>query len=494
MPFVKNTAIEESARCLLCHDAPCTKACLYGAQPDRFIRSLRFDNLNGAKAFVKNCADCSAPCMTACTRAKIDRAVEIKQTAEYIASAAKDTEPKADLSMTFCGLKCENPFFLSSSVVASSYDMCAKALDMGWAGIVYKTIGFAKMNEVSPRFDILNKETTPYIGFKNLEQISDHPLEENLAILKKLKENYPTKIIVSSIMGESEDEWTELARLSEEAGVDMIECNFSCPQMTSHSMGSDVGTNPELVAKYTAAVKRGTKLPVLAKMTPNITNMEIPAIAAVDAGADGIAAINTVKSITNVDLDSFVPTPDINGKSAVGGYSGKAVKPIALRFISDMKRNERLESIPISGMGGIETWRDGLEFILMGCTNLQVTTSVMQYGYRIIDDMLDGLSRWLTSAGYGGVSEVVGLANKNMTDAGSLDRDTVTYPIFDKNKCIGCGRCYVACYDAGHQALDFDSETRKPVFLGSKCVGCHLCATVCPVNCISKAKRVAKRR
>ena len=214
MPFVKNTAIEESARCLLCLDAPCTKACPCGAQPDRFIRSLRFDNLNGAKAFVENCADCSAPCMTACTRAKIDRPVEIRQTAEYIASAAKDAEPKADLSMTFCGLKCENPFFLSSSVVASGYDMCAKALDMGWAGIVYKTIGFAKMNEVSPRFDILNKETTPYIGFKNLEQISDHPLEENLAILKKLKENYPSKIIVSSIMCENEDEWTELARLS----------------------------------------------------------------------------------------------------------------------------------------------------------------------------------------------------------------------------------------------------------------------------------------
>lgn len=462
MPFVKNTAIEESARCLLCLDAPCTKACPCGAQPDRFIRSLRFDNLNGAKAFVKNCADCSAPCMTACTRAKIDRPVEIRQTAEYIASAAKDAEPK-------------------------------KALDMGWAGIVYKTIGFAKMNEVSPRFDILNKETTPYIGFKNLEQISDHPLEENLAILKKLKENYPSKIIVSSIMGESEDEWTALARLSEKAGVDMIECNFSCPQMTSHSMGSDVGTNPELVAKYTAAVRRGTKLPVLAKMTPNITNMEIPAIAAVNAGADGIAAINTVKSITNVDLDSFVPTPDINGKSAVGGYSGKAVKPIALRFISDMKRNETLENVEISGMGGIETWRDGLEFILMGCTNLQVTTSVMQYGYRIIDDMLDGLSRWLTAAGCSSVSDAVGLANKNMTDAGSLDRDTVTYPIFDKNKCIGCGRCYIACYDAGHQALDFDAEARKPVFLGSKCVGCHLCATVCPVNCISKAKRVAKK-
>ena len=258
-------------------------------------------------------------------------------------------------------------------------------------------------------------------------------------------------------------------------------------------MGSDVGTNPELVAKYTAAVRRGTKLPVLAKMTPNITNMEIPAIAAVNAGADGIAAINTVKSITNIDLDSFVPTPDINGKSAVGGYSGKAVKPIALRFISDMKRNETLENVEISGMGGIETWRDGLEFILMGCTNLQVTTSVMQYGYRIIDDMLDGLSYWLTAAGYNSVSEVVGLANKNMTDAGSLDRDTVTYPIFDKNKCIGCGRCYIACYDAGHQALDFDSKTRKPVFLGSKCVGCHLCATVCPVNCISKAKRVAKK-
>lgn len=494
MPFVKNTAIEESARCLLCHEPQCAKACPKGARPDKFIRSLRFDNLNGAKAYITGCEDCDAPCMAACTRGKIDRPVEIKQTAEYIVSAAKDVRPEADLSMTFCGIKCENPFFLSSSVVASGYDMCAKALDMGWAGVVYKTIGFAKMNEVSPRFDILNKESTQYIGFKNLEQISDHPLEENLAILKKLKENYPNKVIVSSIMGENEEEWTELARLSEEAGVDIIECNFSCPQMTSRSMGSDVGTNPELVEHYTAAAKRGTKLPVLAKMTPNITNMEIPAIAAIQAGADGIAAINTVKSITNVDIDSFVPTPDINGKSAVGGYSGKAVKPIALRFISDMKRNGTLKDVEISGMGGIETWRDGLEFILMGCTNLQVTTSVMQYGYRIIEDMLDGLSRWLTSAGFSSINEVVGLANKNMTDAGSLDRDTVTYPIFDMSKCIGCGRCYISCYDAGHQALDFDKETSKPVFLGAKCVGCHLCATVCPTSCILKSPRVSKRR
>lgn len=495
MSFSRISCIEETSRCLLCHEPACTAACIAkdsGVCPDRFIRAFRFDNEKGAAEFVGNCSLCEAPCMSACTRAKIDRAVDIKGIAGYIGKKLPE-KPKADLSLEFCGVKCENPFLLSSSVIASSYEMCAKALDMGWAGVVYKTIGFAKMNEVSPRFDILNKEATPYIGFKNLEQISDHPLEENLAILKRLKENYPDKVIISSIMGENEEEWTELARLSEEAGVDIIECNFSCPQMSTHSMGSDVGTNPELVSRYTAAVRKGTKLPVLAKMTPNITNMEIPAIAAMDSGATGIAAINTVKSIINIDLDGFVPTPNINGKSAVGGYSGKAIKPIALRFISDMKHCDKIKAAPISGMGGIETWRDALEFLLLGCENLQITTSVMQYGYRIIDDLTDGLARWLDSAGYNSVSEIIGLSLDNMVDAGSLDRDSVVYPVFNKDKCIGCGRCYITCYDAGHQAVIWDSETKTPRMDGKKCVGCHLCMTTCAAGAIGKTKRVPKK-
>lgn len=216
-----------------------------------------------------------------------------------------------DLSIEFCGIKCENPFFLSSSVISNNFEMCAKALNMGWAGVVFKTIGFYVADEVSPRFDAIGKENTPFIGFKNLEQISEHPLEYNLECISKLKREFKDKVIVASIMGENEQQWTKLAELVTKAGADIIECNFSCPQMAEESMGSDVGQNPELVEKYCKAVRRGTSLPVLAKMTPNIGNMVIPAEASIHGGADGIAAINTVKSITRVDLDKFSPYPII---------------------------------------------------------------------------------------------------------------------------------------------------------------------------------------
>ncbi len=228
-----------------------------------------------------------------------------------------------------------------------------------------------------------------------MEQISDHPLEENLKYMKALKESYPDKVLVASIMGRTEEEWTELAKLVTEIGSDIIECNFSCPQMAENSMGSDVGQNPELVEKYCSAVRRGTSLPILAKMTPNISDMVIPAVASVKGGADAIAAINTIKSITRVDLNNFTPYPIIDGKSSVSGYSGKAVKPIALRFIHDLAKSNKLNGIPISGMGGIENWEDAVEFMLLGCSNIQITTAVMQYGYRIINDLIDGLSLYM---------------------------------------------------------------------------------------------------
>lgn len=227
-----------------------------------------------------------------------------------------------DLSITFCGVKFPNPFCLSSSPVGNCYEMCAKAYDSGWGGIVFKTIGFFIANEVSPRFDHLTKEDTGFIGFKNMEQIAEHPLEENLAAIRRLKQDYPDKVLIASIMGENEQQWQELARLVEDAGADMIECNFSCPQMTSHAMGSDVGQSPELVEKYCRAVKRGSSLPMLAKMTPNIGDMCEVALAAKHGGADGIATINTVKSITNIDLNRKIGMPVVNGKSSISGYSG----------------------------------------------------------------------------------------------------------------------------------------------------------------------------
>lgn len=384
-----------------------------------------------------------------------------------------------DLSIEFLGVKCENPFFLSSSPVCSNYDMIAKAFDTGWAGVFYKTIGIFLPNECSPRFDITRKEGTPWTGFKNMEQISDKPLETNLEYIRRLKKDYPTKVLGVSIMGSTEEEWRILAKKVTEAGADMLELNFSCPQMTSHAMGSDVGQNPDLVYKYTKAVKESTHLPVVAKMTPNIGNMYIPAKAAIEAGADAISAINTVKSITNIDLDNLTAMPVVNEKSSVSGYSGAAVKPIGLRFMHELKTHPDVKHIPLSGMGGIETWQDALEYILLGASNIQVTTSVMQYGYRIVEDMISGLKYYMEERNVDKLEDLVGSAINQIIPAEDLDRDFMIIPDIDYEKCVGCGRCYVSCYDAGHQAIELEAD-RKPI-INDNCVGCHLCINVCPV-------------
>lgn len=468
---------EESARCLLCADPPCTTACPCGCDPARGVRAVRFENSAGAGEFFSDkCMNCSAPCESACIH--YDYPIRIKQIANQL---TKPEKMAANLSVEFCGLRCENPFFLSSSVVASGYEMISRAFDMGWAGAVYKTIGFYKPEEVSPRFDAPRKEGTPFIGFRNMEQISDKSLEENLEIFRRLKRDYPNKILVSSIMGQSDDEWTQLARMSEEAGADMIECNFSCPHMSAHGMGSDVGEDPQLVKRYTELTKLGTKLPVLAKMTPNIAHIGIPAKAAIEGGADGIAAINTIKSVTTARES------EVGGKTAVSGYSGKAVKPIALRFVGELARL----GVPVSGMGGIESFEDALDFLAMGCANLQITTAVMQYGYRIIDDLTDGLARYMQTVGAKNASELVGTELEKIVPADALDRKSVVYPKFDRERCVGCGRCYISCADGGHGAIRFGAD-RSPMLDGAKCVGCHLCRLVCPTGAITSAKRIPK--
>ena len=399
-----------------------------------------------------------------------------------------------DLSINFMGVTFPNPFCLSSSPVGNCYDMCAKAYETGWGGVVFKTIGPKHyfIDEVSPRFDALAKEGEPFVGFKNMEQIAEHSLKENLADLRRLKKNYPDKILIASIMGSNEKDWEELAAMVTEAGADMIELNFSCPQMTSHAMGSDVGSNPELCKKYCAAVRRSTHLPFMAKMTPNITDMCVPALASMEGGADGIAAINTVKSIINLDLNLKVGLPIIDGKSSISGYSGKAVKPIALRFISQMANNPKLKGVPISGIGGIETWQDAAEFILLGARTLQVTTAIMQYGYRIVEDLCEGLSFYMEEQGVEHLEDLVGLASKNIIPAEELNRDYIVYPHIDEERCVGCGRCVISCYDGAHQAMEWDKEARKPRCNTTKCVGCLLCGLVCPAHAISLGERKLK--
>lgn len=392
---------------------------------------------------------------------------------------------KKDLSINYLGVECENPFFLSSSPVGSNYEMVAKCFETGWGGVFYKTVGIFVADECSPRFDQTNKEGLPWLGFKNMEQISDKPTELNFENMRKLKRDYPDKIMVASIMGSNEQEWKDLAKMAEQAEADLIEGNFSCPQMTSHAMGSDVGSNPELVKSYCKAVTSVTDIPFIAKMTPNITSMEVPAIAAIEGGAASVSAINTVKSITNIDFENMTGMPVVNGKSSISGYSGAAVKPIALRFIAQMLQNEKLKDLEISGIGGIETWRDCAEFLALGCRNLQVTTSIMQYGYRIVEDMANGLMHFMDERGYNKLDDFIGLALPNIIPAEELNRDFKILPNFDDDKCIGCGRCYISCYDAAHQAIDWNADKRRPE-LNDNCVGCHLCLNVCPVQeCIT---------
>ena len=477
---------EEAARCLLCADAPCSKACK-GGDPARAIRAIRFDNQQFAGQWVAKCSDED---LEAAEKACIhyDQPIRIRELLRA-AGQEKETGPEPDLSIEFCGLHCENPFFLASSAICTNYDMVARAFEAGWGGVFYKTICMQDINEVSPRFDaVQDNGIGDFYGFRNMEQLSENPVRVDFDILKRLKENYPSKIVVASIMGQTERQWIILAKMAEKAGVDAIELNFSCPQMRLAGMGSDVGQNSELVTFYTAYVKRNVSIPVIPKMTPNIAHISEPAMGAFFAGADGISAINTIKSITMNSRSA------VSEKKTVSGYSGRAVKPIALRFIYEMAKNPVLKNVQLSGIGGIETWRDALEFIQLGCRNVQVCTAVMQYGYRIIDDLLLGMKAYMKERGISRLDELVGEELPNFVLPNALDRQTIVYPNIDRERCIGCGRCYTSCMDGGHQAISFDSTTRQPRIIGKNCVGCHLCRLVCPTGAIGATKRIEKKK
>ncbi len=475
---------EEAERCLLCQDAPCSQACP-GGDPARAIRAIRFDNEKLAWKWLEGCSEEDlVRAEQACIH--YDRPIRIWEMAKQLKKAGQAAPAAAlpSLAIDFCGIPCENPFFLASSAVCTNYEMVARAFEAGWGGVFYKTICLQEIHEVSPRFDAVGK---PFLGFRNMEQLSENPVDVDFDILRRLKRDYPSKVVIASIMGQSEADWIQLARRAEEAGCDAVELNFSCPQMRESGMGSDVGQDPELVTFFTAYVKRSVKIPVIPKMTPNIAHISKPAVGAYAGGADAISAINTIKSVTLGDGS------EVNGFQTGSGYSGRAVKPIALRHILAMVKNPILKDLQFSGVGGIETWRDALEFIQLGCRNVQVCTAVMQYGYRIIDDLILGLGNYMAERGVRKLDELVGERLSRFLLPSDLDRSTVVYPVVDRSKCIGCGRCYISCADGGHQALLFDPVKRVPQLIGPKCVGCHLCRLVCPAGAIGQSKRVEKK-
>ena len=499
--MIRNEAVIRRAdmvRCALCHDAPCDAACPE-LSPSALLRSIWFENEQGAAACLpaeNPCAGCRGMCEENCLR---PGEVKIRDLIGRLYGQVKpelESGVTADEKRLRCdlnGIPLENPFLLSSSVVASSYDMCARAFEAGWAGVCYKTICSMDIHEASPRFSAITGEGGSIIGFKNIEQLSDHSVKENMEIFRRLKADYPSKFILASIMGQYEEEWGELARLCEENGADAVELNFSCPNMAEEGLGSDIGQIPELVERFTAAAKKACHIPVLAKLTPNVAAMSPAAEAAVRGGADGISAINTIKSVTNVNIHTYVSAPAVRGLSAVGGYSGNAVKPIALRFIAELGQNEALKGKHLSAMGGVESWKDALEFLLLGGSSVQVTTAVMQYGYRIIDDLKSGLSLYLAEKGFDSVKDLIGMGLDTLsatTDV--LERDTIVFPRVQREKCIGCGRCVISCMDGGHQALRLD-QNRKPLLNGRKCVGCHLCILVCPQHAVVPAGKRIRR-
>ena len=483
---------EEAGRCLLCKEAPCTRACGHG-DPARAIRAIRFGNAKLVNRWIADCTDADLErAEQACIH--YDRPVRIKELLRAIRTdEVAGTYP--DLGIDFCGLHCENPFFLASSAICTNYEMVARAFEAGWAGVYYKTICLQDIQEVSPRFDAIHKYGIrgDFYGFRNMEQLSENPVEMDLDILRRLKQDYPNKIVIASIMGQTEEQWIELAKKVEAVGVDAVELNFSCPQMRLAGMGSDVGQNSELVLFYTAYVKRSVRIPVIPKMTPNITHINEPALSAFLADADAISAINTIKSVSMSDKAS------VSGRKTISGLSGRAIKPIALRCILDMAQNTAIRgghgrSVELSGIGGIETWRDALEFIQLGCSNVQVCTAVMQYGYRIIDDLVVGFQHYMAQRGVSHVSDLVGEQLPSFVQPSDLDRQTLIYPKIDREKCIGCGRCEISCSDGGHQAIRFDPTTRQPHIIGEKCVGCHLCRLVCPSGAIGLAQRIPKKQ
>ncbi len=492
MIYEASIPVEEVSRCLLCDNAACSAACPYGLNPAKILRSLHFENTYGASVQLKenvkkenfSCANCSAPCETSCV--KNTNPIHIKQ----VLTALKEDSTKweelpnsqVDLSCDFLGVHLENPFLLSSSVVASTYEKISRAFDMGWAGACFKTLCDFVPKEASPRYSALSSEHS-FFGFKNIEQLSSNRLEEDLDIIRRLKKEYPNKVIIASIMGRNAEEWERLARLAQASKADIIECNFSCPNMEEDGLGVDIGQSIEAVSQYTRAARRGCTIPLLAKLTPNVADMRPFARAAVENGADGISAINTVKSLVGMNLDTYATEPSVQGRSGVGGYSGRAVKPIALRFIWEMASDPKLKSVPISGMGGIDTWRDAAEFLLLGANHVQITTAVMQYGARIIDDLLDGLTWYLREKALSHLSQLQGLGVSNVTDLDELNRQTKLIPRFNRKKCLGCGRCFISCRDGGHEAISMFNG--KPILNPKTCVGCHLCALVCPNNAIS---------
>ena len=396
----------------------------------------------------------------------------------------------ADLTTDFIGIKSPNPFWLASAPPTDKEYNVRRAFEAGWGGVVWKTLGEdgpPVVNVNGPRYGAIWGADRRLLGLNNIELITDRPLHVNLQEIKSVKQDYPDRAMIVSLMVPCvEEAWKAILPLVEETGSDGVELNFGCPHgMSERGMGSAVGQVPEYIEMVTRWVKQNTRMPCIVKLTPNITDIRKPAAAAKAGGADAVSLINTINSITSVNLDLFAPEPTIDGKGAHGGYCGPAVKPIALNMVAEIARSADLRGLPISGIGGVTTWRDAAEYLAMGAGNVQVCTAAMTYGFKIVQEMISGLSDYLDSKGMHSPADLVGRAVPNTSDWQHLNLNYISKAKINQDLCISCGRCYAACEDTSHQAIAM-SEDRVFTVKDDECVACNLCINVCPVeNCIT---------
>ena len=396
----------------------------------------------------------------------------------------------ADLSSEFVGIKSPNPFWLASAPPTDKEYNVRRAFEAGWGGVVWKTLGEAGppiVNVNGPRYGAIWGADRRLLGLNNIELITDRPLEVNLQEIKSVKRDYPDRAVIVSLMVPCvEEAWKTILPLVEDTGADGIELNFGCPHgMAERGMGSAVGQVPEYIEMVTRWCKEYTRMPVIVKLTPNITDIRKPAEAAQAGGADAVSLINTINSITSVDLDNFSPEPSIGGKGAHGGYCGPAVKPIALNMVAEIARSAETANLPMSAIGGITTWRDAAEFMAMGAGNVQVCTAAMTYGFKIVQEMISGMSEWMDEKEFTSTSDFVGMAVPNAVNWQDLNLNYIAKARIDEDLCIKCGRCFAACEDTSHQAI-LMSDDRVFSVDDSECVACNLCVNVCPVeNCIT---------
>jgi dihydropyrimidine dehydrogenase (NAD+) subunit PreA len=386
-----------------------------------------------------------------------------------------------DLSLEFCGVRFDSPFVLAASPCTDDLEMVRRAFQAGWAGAVLKTTSVegTPVDLVYPMIVGLDHESKRVFGLGNIDLISHHHVDIIEERVRALKAEFPHKVVTASMMAATREDWTGIARRLSAAGADLIECSFSCPQGTLGAKpGFMLGQDPQLVREVTAWVKEGAgTTPVVIKITPQVADIVEVAQAVREGGADGICASNTIPSLMGVDLESFVPYPQVDGRSTYSGLSGPAIKPITLRVIAEISRHV---DIPISGTGGAADWRDTAEFMLVGASTVQFCTAPMHYGYRIIDDLRDGLQRYLLSKGMRSPEDLIGRSLPHIAGHEELSREKKVVSRIKSALCIKDDLCYLACRDGGHQAIEL-AEDRLPQMDEEKCVGCGLCLAVCPV-------------